>query len=261
MDPSLPVRVVDFHPSAVYLGTVYTQDVALAVDGVPEFTVYDPNRLVSPDMVGTTRRVELDAFIADAEPSPDRTRGISLDRSGHPVFEGEVVALDDEREPPSGVLDVGVGTVAFGLAQFDGSVDVSDALRVIHATVHIVDVEGCRDSDAEYAFFVERLRDGELEQREQAARHLGGKGSERGVGPLINALSTDEAPEVRTEAATALGRIGMGPYAGEDERDPRIRTELERATDDPNSGVAEAARLALRDIEMAEESHMHSRDW
>lgn len=260
MNASLPVEIVDTVPSAVYLGQVYTQHAVLALDDGSEFRVYDPNRLVAPDMLQTQRRVDLVVAFAVVAPSPVDERAIHFDREDRPVFRGRVTELPDE-DGRDGVLDVGSGSVRFDPSDADDPVTVGEYLQLTRHSIQLAGVEGSREYGEEYESFLEKLSDGDLDDRTMAARYLGARGSERGLDELLDALREDEAPEVRAEVATALGRIGMAARPPGEERDPRIERALAAALEDGTESVAEAARLAIEDIRKSERDHMHSRDW
>ena len=81
----------------------------------------------------------------------------------------------------------------------------------------------------------ERLRDGGLEVRIQAARTLAALGSSRAAPDLLRALE-DPAWQVRTQAARALARLEAREAA----------PDLQRALSDPSWWVRLRAALALR---------------
>lgn len=256
---SLPVQIVETFPSAVYRGQVYTQHAILALEGATEFNVYDPGRIISPVMVETDKLVELFVFIAVVIQSPEKERDIKFDNEEQPVFRGLVVDLNQDGD--RGTLDVGIGLIRFDPRDADEPVGIGDHLQITRCTIHLTDVEGSQDYDDEYDFYLDRLSNGDPEERRAAARHLGTLGSELGLDELIAALQDDEDSGVRTEAATALGRIGMAARAPGEERDPRIMENLQEVTNDENDTVAEAASLAVEDIEKSDQDHHHSRDW
>lgn len=261
MKASFPGKIVAIHPSAVYLGTVYTQDVIFAVEDGPKIEVYDGSRIVTPDMVGTMQDMELSPSVARITTSPTEDRRVALDQEDQPVFQGRVIDIRSGDDPSSGILDAGVGTICFPLSEVDGPVAVEDYMQIARAAITITDIDESRSLDETYAFFVDRLQTGDPEQRRQAARYLGTIGSECGIDAIGSALRSDDDSTVRTAAATALGRIGMGPYPPNTDRDPRIETELRDARSDETEAVAEAAKLALDDMEKAAEDPLHFRDW
>lgn len=87
------------------------------------------------------------------------------------------------------------------------------------------------------AFYLERLREGDVAQRWKAAESLARLGDERGIEPLINALS-DEDWRVRQKSAWALGYLG----------DPRALGPLRMAMRQEREGVREIMEEAVRAI-------------
>lgn len=258
MKAGLPVEIVEAHPSAIYLGQVYTQDVVVLLDQGIEFRVFDPDLRVAPDMLGKERRVELVAGFGVVTPSPTDERDVYFDQEDRPVFRGLVTELLDDRHA---ILDVGSGSVRFPIQDGEDSIEVGDFLQITRASVQLKAVEGSRAFSDEYEVFLDKLSNGAPEDRKMAARYLGSKGSESGLDRMIQALRRDDDSEVRAEVATALGRIGMAARPPDEERDPKIESALEDALDDGNETVEEAARMALDDIEESDRDHMHSRDW
>lgn len=142
MQASLKARIVAAHPSAVYRGTVYTQSAVLEVDGVPAFDVYDPSVLVSSDVVGTERAVELHAFCAVVTSSAKAERRVTVDNEDRPVFRGMVRALNVGERERKGVLDVGAGTVLFAPNEADEPLQVGSYVQITRAAIHLTDFEG-----------------------------------------------------------------------------------------------------------------------
>ncbi|MEN6610941.1 MAG: HEAT repeat domain-containing protein [Methanoregulaceae archaeon] len=87
------------------------------------------------------------------------------------------------------------------------------------------------------AFYLERLREGDVAQRWKAAESLARLGDERGIEPLVQALS-DEDWRVRQKSAWALGYIG----------DPRALGPLRMAMRRESEGVREIMEEAVRAI-------------
>ena len=258
---SLKARIVAAHPSAVYRGTVYTQSAVLEVDGVPAFDVYDPSVLVSSDVVGTERAVELHAFCAVVTSSAKAERRVTVDNEDRPVFRGMVRALNVGERERKGVLDVGAGTVLFAPNEADEPLQVGSYVQITRAAIHLTDFEGWESYEKRRKRFVQNLQTGTERERREAARFFGTRGSEDCLDVLVDALHHDDSVDVRCEAATALGRIGMAARPLDEERDPLIEHELRRALKDDADAVCDAAWLALDDIKRSDEDHMHSRDW
>ncbi|WP_411964831.1 HEAT repeat domain-containing protein [Haloferax sp. YSMS24] len=260
MRASLPGRIVEYHPSAVYRGTVYTQDAVLEVEGVPTFNVYDPNCLVSSEVVGTEQACELYVFCAVVTDSPKRERRIAVDDQNRPVFRGEVTSLNVGERGRKGVLDVGAGTVLFSPSEAEEELTVGSWIQITREAIHLRDFEGWDSYEARANRFVNRLRDGTERERRAAAYFLGEKTANGYVDDLVSALHYDGSITVRCEAATALGRIGMTTHPDDGER-RRIEHELGRALKTEDDAVEEAAHMALDDIRLSDKNHYHGRDW
>jgi hypothetical protein len=258
---ALNARIVGSRPSAVYRGTVYTRTAVLEIDGVPAFDVYDPSVLTSPDVVGTEQAVELHVFCAVVRSSPEAERRVAVDNENRPVFRGVVRALDSVERGKKGVLDVGKGTILFSPSEADEPLHVGSYVQITRAAIHLTDFEGWESYEERHERFIRNLQEGTDEERREAARFFGARGSEDSLDVLIEALHNDGDVDVRSEAATALGRIGMAARPLDEERDPRIEHELRRALKDDNDAVCDAAWLALDDIKRSDEDHYHARDW
>lgn len=235
----LPVEIVERRPSTVYRGTVYDQDALVRVDG-REFEVFDPDSVVTPHMVGTTREVQLNVWgYEKTVRKRENRRGFEPVSDGRLTVRGRV--SDVERE----LLDVGSGTVKIERDDLPNGVEEGDFVELQAACAqYLWDVEGSRDDDEAYDFFLERLRDDAPERRAEAARYLGEKGSERCLDALVSTVEDDPVPAVRASAAMALGVIGASACNSSDDRDPRIQKSLRRARDDEERAVREAVRDA-----------------
>ncbi|MFC7205196.1 HEAT repeat domain-containing protein [Haloferax namakaokahaiae] len=260
MRASLTGQIVASHPSAVYRGTVYTQDVLFEVEGVPKFHVYDPSKLGSWEVVGTERACELYVFCAVITESRERERRIAVDDENRPVFRGRVTELNVGDDGRKGVLDVGAGTVLFRPDEADEPLHVGSWIRLTRATIHLLDFDGWDSTEERYNRFVARLRDGTEEERRAAARYFGKNTATSARDDLVSALHYDDSTAVRCEAATALGRIGMTTHPDGVERQ-HVERELGRALKADDDAVEEAAHLALDDIRLSDENHLHGRDW
>jgi HEAT repeat protein len=93
------------------------------------------------------------------------------------------------------------------------------------------------ETELRLAFYLERLRKGDPAQRWKAAESLARLGDDRGVEPLIEALS-DMDWRVRQKAAWALGYLG----------DPRALMPIRMAMRDESEGVHEIMEEAVRAI-------------
>lgn len=225
----------------MYRGTVYDQDVLVRVDG-REFEVFDPDSVITPDTVGTTRDVQLNVWGYDktVRKREDR-REIAPVSEGRLTVRGQVVDLERE------LLNVGTGTLKIERDGLPDGTEEGDFVELRAACAqYLWDVEGSRDYDEAYNFFLERLRDDDPERRVEAAKYLGERGSERCLDALISTLEDDPVPAVRASAAMALGVIGASACNSSDDRDPRIQNSLRRARDDEKEVVREAVRDAER---------------
>jgi len=237
----LPVEIVERSPCTVYRGKVYDQNVVVRADG-REFRVFDKNAVVSPVMVGTTRDLDLHVW------GYEETVGLADERCGlEPVEDGFTVrgsVLDRDRE----LLDVGPGTVEIDLDDLPDGTDEGDVVELRAACAkYLSDVEGHRDYEERYDFFLERLRDDDPEVRAEAAKYLAEKGSARCLDALISTAEDDPVPSVRAAATRALGIVGAATATSSDDAAPRIRRSLKRVRRDE----AEAVGDALRDAEEA----------
>ena len=255
MDASLPVEIVERRPFAVYRGTVYDQKILVRVDGC-EFVIFDKSSLVTPDMVGTTRDIDLhvwgyDETVELSEPH----RGVEPAEDGFTV-RGKL--LDFDRE----LLDVGAGSVEIDVEDLPDGTGEGDFVELRKACAkYLSDVEGSRESHESYAFFLERLRDDDPEIRAEAARYLGERGSEQCLDAVISTLADDPVPSVRASAAMALGIIGASACNSSRERDPRIKESLRRAQDDDSEAVREAAEEAMEVCETPEAASALVLEW
>lgn len=246
MNAKLPVEIVERRPCAVYRGTVYDQDALVRVDGC-EFVIFDKDSLVTPDMVGTTRDIDLHVW------GYDETVGLSEPHWGvEPVEDGFTVRgklLDIDRE----LLDVGPGSVEIDVEDLPNEANEGDFVELREACAkYLSDVEGSRESHESYAFFLERLRADDPEIRAEAAQYLGERGSEQCLDAVISTLKDDPVPSVRASAALALGVIGASACNSSSERDPRIEESLRRAQDDDSEAVREAAEEGMEVCEAPE---------
>ena len=237
MNARLSVEIVERRPSTVYRGTVYDQDVLVRVDG-SEFKIFDMDAIVTPDMVGTTRDIDLNVW------GYDETLKLSEERRGvKPSDEGLTVrgeVIDVERE----LLHVGAGSIDIDTEELPSGTDEGDFVELRAACAkYLLDIEGSRDYNETYDFFLERLREDDPEIRAEAAKFLGEKGSERCLDAMISTLEDDPVPSVRASAAMALGVIGASACNSSKSRDPRIKEALQRSQDDVER-VNEAVRVA-----------------
>lgn len=255
MNARLPVEIVERRPCAVYRGTVYDQNALVRVDGC-EFVIFDKNSLVTPDMLGTTRDIDLHVWGYDeAVELPEPHWGVEPVEDGFTV-RGEL--LDIERE----LLDVGSGSVEIDVEDLPNEADKGDFVELRKACAkYLSDVEGSREFDETYAFFLERLRDDDPEIREEAARYLGERGSERCLDAIISTLEDDPVPSVRASAAMTLGVIGASACNSSSERDPRIKESLRRAQADDAEAVREAAEKGMDVCEAPEAASALVLEW
>ena len=239
MESRLRVEIAERRPSSVYRGTVYDQDALVRVDG-REFEVFDPDSVVTPDMVGTTRDVELHVWgYEETIRQQEERREIEPVSDGNLTIRGQV--LDVERE----LLDVGSGAVKIEPDDLPDGTEEGHFVELRAACAqYLWNAEGRREYDEVYNFFLGRLRDDDPETRAEAAKYLGEKGSERCLDALISAVENDPVPSVRASAALALGVIGASACNSSDDRDPRITESLARARDDEEKMVREAVRDA-----------------
>ena len=242
MNARLPVEIVERRPCAVYRGTVYDQDALVRVDGC-EFVRFDKSSLVTPEMVDTTRDIDLHVWGYDETVELSEPHwGVEPAEDGFTV-RGEL--LDIERE----LLDVGSGSVEIDVEDLPNEADEGDFVELRKACAkYLTDVEGSRDFDETYAFFLERLRDDDPEIRAESARYLGEKGSERCLDAMISTLEDDPVPSVRASAAMALGVIGASACKSDKDRDPRIKESLRRARDDDAQAVREAVKRRWKSV-------------
>lgn len=254
MDARLPVEIVERRPDAVYRGTVYDQKVLVRVGGW-EFEVFDADSLVTPEMVGTKRDIDLTVWLSkDSSILPDEQYGVeSIADDWHLTVRGKLVS--DE------LLALGDGTVSIETSELPAGVRPGEFVELYGAAPYLIDVEGSRDFDKTYAFFLERLRDDDPEIRAEAARYLGEKGSERCLDPMISTLEDDPIPSVRASAAMALGVVGASACNSSRERDPRIKESLRRAQDDDAEAVREAAEEAMEVCEAPEAASALVLEW
>ena len=237
MHAALPVEIREIEPGAVHSDPPSARHVRMRVPGGSVVRVYDPRTVVTPDAVGTERTVELVAVATSVETSHERTTGVDA-RSGEvPAFEGIVVTFD-EAGSDEALLDVGVGTVRFNTATIEERVHVGDFVRLSGPTVHVV---GMDPQGQDYDAFLAQLAAPEPSARREAAAHLGHRGSDRAVDPLVDRFRTDSAPSVRRAVVAALGRIAITAYRPGERPDPRIRSTLEVATSDTAQPVRDAA--------------------
>jgi hypothetical protein len=138
---ALPVHVESIRPSAVYRDTVYTQDAVVSLGHGPEFEIYDVRAILSADHVGTTRCVELLAFLGRIRRSPADERGIVFDREAQPVFRGVVTEIDRSGGRELGVLDVGCGTVLCKTSEAEFEVERGDWLQLSRTVRHLTGVQ------------------------------------------------------------------------------------------------------------------------
>lgn len=255
MNARLPVEIVERRPCAVYRGRVYDQNAVVRVGGC-EFTVFDKNAVVTPVMVGTTRAIDLHVWGYDETVElADERRGVEPTEDGFTV-RGAV--RDLERE----LLDVGEGTVEIDAEDLPDGTEEGDFVELRSACAkYLSDVEGRRDYDERYGFYLERLRDDDPEVRSEAAKYLAERGSERCLDALISTAEDDPVPSVRASAALALGVVAAATSTSSDDAGPRVRRSLERVRDDEAKAVREAARDAEEDCENDEAASALVLDW
>ena len=135
---SLPVRIESVRPSAVYRGTVYTQDAVVSLDSGPAFEIYDYRTALSEAHIGTTQSVGLLVLLANVQQAAVDENGVTFDREKQPVFRGRVTDVDRTGDRPVGVLDVGVGTVLFYPDEAGWTVARGDSIRLSRTVRHLV---------------------------------------------------------------------------------------------------------------------------
>lgn len=236
MEAALPAEIREIDPGTVHREPRATRHVRLCVTDGPTVRVYDPGMVVTPDAVGTERDFELAAVVATVERTDERVGRIETDAAETPVFQGLVVSFDADGE--EALLDVGVGTVQFDTVTLDRRVHVGDYVRLTGAIVH---VEGMTPRGQPYERFLTQLEEDDAQARREAARHLGFRGSERGVDALVECYRAEAEPAVREAVITALGRLAITAQRPGESPNPRVRSTLEAATGDESELVREAA--------------------
>lgn len=234
MEPALPVGVREIERGAVCADSRRTRHVRVGLADGPTVRVYDPEALVTPDMVGSERTVELAAVVASVAPAEAQTTQVVVEAGGQPAFRGLVVAFDDD----AALLDVGAGTVRFDTATVDRRVHVGDYVRVTDAVVH---VEGVSPAGQDHEAFLGQLAADDPDARREAARYLGHQGSEAAVDPLVECYRSATDPEVREAVVGALGRLALTARGPGSSPNARLRSTLEAATGDEASAVRRAA--------------------
>lgn len=241
MEPALPVVVEEIRPSAIYRGRVYTQDLEISIDGLT-FSVYDPSRIVTPEVVGDQRHAHLHVFCAVVE-AIDTGRSVTEDAEGRPAFQGEIV--DAGGEGKTGVLDVGGGTVGFAPSEANQPLSGGDFVSISRAAIHLQGIEGEREWEENVKFFLKRLGADDPAMRAEAAEWMGTTPSDRFLDSLRERLEDDPDPSVRKAAAEALGRIGRDSNVDRDRVYTGAKQALSEATKDSDESVREAAQYGL----------------
>ena len=238
MDARLPVEIVERRPESVYRGTVYDQEVLVRV-GEYEFGVFDKDSLVTPEMVGTTRDIDLTVWCSSSSSTlTGEQYGVEpIADDWHLTVRGKVVSEE--------LLALERGTVAVEASELPTDVLSGDFVELRDAAPYLIDVEGSRDYEETYDFFLERLRDDDPAVRAEAVAYLGEKGSERCLAAAISTLEDDPAPSIRRATAEALGRIGASAREPGREPSPKIEKSLRRALEDDAEEVRNEARDAL----------------
>ncbi|WP_135663589.1 hypothetical protein [Halorhabdus rudnickae] len=127
---SLPLEIHAIHPSAVYEGRVYTQDVVVSLEDSTQFEVYDHEVLLNSKHVGMTISVELFVFLANVAEFDTSESRVVFDGEGQPVFHGRVTEIDCDTDNSRGVLDVGVGTILFDPSEAENTLEVGDWIQI-----------------------------------------------------------------------------------------------------------------------------------
>lgn len=244
MEAALPIEVVERRPWTEYRGTVYEWGAVVATTD-SEFEVFDLNSLVTPEMTGTSREVDLLVWCSsDAVPLSGERYGIEpIADDWHLTVRGEMGRMDPDAR--SALLDVGDGTVRIKIDELPDSAVEGSFVEIRDAAPYLYGVEGDRSSGETYEFFLARLRSEDPDVRAEAAEFLGTKGSERCLDALISTLKDDPAPSVRRAAAEALGRIGASAYEPDVKPESSIEASLRGALEDDAEEVQEEARDAL----------------
>lgn len=236
MDAALPVRVVEIEPGTVHREPRRSRHVRVRLPDGPAFRVYDPRSVVTPDAVGTERRLALAAVVATVDPMPGAATAVTVGDGGTPRFRGRVIAFDEGGA--EALLDVGVGTVRFDTVTVDARVHVGDVVRLEGPVVH---VEAMEPAGQSYDAFLDQLAADDPSARRVAARYLGYRGRERAVAPLVERFRAERDPAVREAVVTALGRLAITARRPDEAPDPRVRSTLEAATGDEAAGVRAVA--------------------
>lgn len=236
MDAALPVDVREIERGSVHTEPRRTRHVRLGLADGPTLRVYDPRALVTPDVVGSERTVELAAVVATVDPADEQRARVTVGPGEQPVFQGLVVAFEDDCG--EALLDVGDGTVRFDTVTVDRRIHVGDYVRVTDAVVH---VEGISPPGQDDDAFLGQLAEGDPDARREAARYLGHQGSADAVDPLVECYRQSSDPGVREAVVDALGRVALAARGPGNPPNARVRSTLEAATGDESRAVRETA--------------------